>query len=134
MLFEKLKISNIVVYKMPLDILIRILEQKNDWSIVIFNFLCVGFYCCWSIFIFLYLLFLLFFYRHSPLRFQAYMIFKTMRWCIKHLSKIIFLKFAFYLFYYLSTFDLNCLSFPSFIQQHLIIARIEDNLRHLAGP
>ena len=61
LLFEKLEVSNIVVDEMPFDVLIWILEQKNNWSIIIFHLLCVGFYCCWSIFLFLYLLFLLFF-------------------------------------------------------------------------
>ena len=123
---------------MSFDILVWILEQKNDWGIIIFQFLCVGLYCCWRIFSFLYLLFLFFFDGPSSLRLRACMISKAMRWCFQHLqfffSNIILMKFVFYVFHHRSTFNLNCLSFLSFIQQHLIIAAIEDNLRHLVGP
>ena len=123
---------------MPLDVLIWILKQKNDWSIIIFYLLCIGFYCCWSIFLFLYLLLLFFFDRPSSLRLWAYMISKAMigyfNYILLLFRNIIFTKFEFYVFHNLSTLDLNNLSFISCIQQDLIITRIEDNLRHLVWP
>ena len=135
MLFEKLEVSNIVVYEMPFDVLIWILKQKNDWSIIIFQFSCVGFYCCWRIFPFLYILLIFFFNGPSSLRLWAYMISKTMRWCFNYIlllfRNIIFTKFEFYVFQYRSAIDLNSLSFLSFIQQHLIATRIKNNWRHL---
>jgi len=100
--------------------------------------LCVGFYGCWRIFLFIYLKFLSFLEKLSSLRLLAYMIFKAMIWCSNYIllffRNIVFIKFLFYVFQHQWTLDLNSLSFISFIEQHFFIARIEDNLRYLTGP